>query len=398
MIRVHRWTSGKLRALPFVGLLATGLAVSAAAPVAAQSSGTWTKTGSMTTPREDQTATLLQNGQVLVVGGGTSTGPGAELYNPAMGKWTATGSTSCCGGGTVTLLQNGQVLLAGGYGAAGAVTSSAELYNPATGTWTATGSMHTARFGHTATLLPNGQVLVAGGNGDCVNGSCPIFSSAELYNPATGAWTPTGSMSTGRDLHTATLLPNGQVLVAGGGDGVGIGSLNSLASAQLYNPATGTWTTTGSLNISRYGHLAALLGNGQVLVMCGDTTDPSFAFTQSSAELYNPATGTWTLDGNASSAGTLSQQGFNATLLNTGQVLFSGGTLGVYPAKIHVLANATLFDPATGTSTSTGSMTIPRRFDTLTLLPNGQVLAAGGQTQNNVGKFSITDSAELYTP
>jgi hypothetical protein len=176
-----------------------------------------------------------------------------------------------------------------------------------------------------------------------------------------------------------------------------IAGSNSHAGHLPGNLAPGRWTTTGSLNISRYGHLAALLPSGQVLVMCGDNTDPSFAFTQSRAELYNPATGTWTLDGNAPSAGTPSQQGFNATLLTTGQVLFSGGTLGVYPAKPRVLANAALFDPATGTSTSTGSMTIPRRFHTLTLLPNGQVLAAGGQTENN-GAFSNTASAELYTP
>jgi hypothetical protein len=125
-----------------------------------------------------------------------------------------------------------------------------------------------------------------------------------------------------------------------------IAGSNSHAGHLPGNLAPGRWTTTGSLNISRYGHLAALLPSGQVLVMCGDNTDPSFAFTQSRAELYNPATGTWTLDGNAPSAGTPSQQGFNATLLTTGQVLFSGGTLGVYPAKPRVLANAALFDPA----------------------------------------------------
>ncbi len=113
------------------------------------------------------------------------------------------------------------------------------------------------------------------------------------------------------------------------------------------------------------------------------------------AELYNPATGTWAQDGQA---GASAQRDFSATLLNNGQVLFSGGLNGVYPAKVHVQATATLFDPATATSTSTGSMSTPRAFHTLTVLPNGQVLAAGGETQNNVGKFSITASAELYTP
>jgi N-acetylneuraminic acid mutarotase len=210
---MYKRTWGSLGVLPLAGLLAAGLAAGAATPVVAQSSGTWAKTASLTTPREGQTAILLQNAKVLVLGG-NSTGPGAELYDPATGKWAATGSPSIAGG-TATVLQNGQVLVAGGE-EGGTAISSAELYNPVTGTWAATGSMHTARVFNTATLLPNGQVLVAGGSGDCVLGSCPIFASAELYNPATGTWATTGSMHTARELHTATLLPNDLVLVAGG--------------------------------------------------------------------------------------------------------------------------------------------------------------------------------------
>ncbi len=154
----------------------------------------------------------------------------------------------------------------------------------------------------------------------------------------------------------------------------------------------GAPATTGSMNFPRYGQLAGLLANGQVLVVCG-VHDPGVP--PCSAELYNPATGTWAQDGQA---GPSAQRDFSATLLNNGQVLFSGGLNGTYPAKVTVTKTATVFDPATTTSTFTGSMTIPRAFHTLTVLPNGQVLAAGGETQNNVGKFSITASAELYTP
>ena len=155
-----------------------------------------------------------------------------------------------------------------------------------------TGNLVTARFFHTATLLPNGKVLVAGGLHD---GS--TLASAELYDPASGTWTATGSLATARDHHTATLLPNGKVLVAGGFDGS-----VALASAELYDPASGTWTATGSLATARYGHTATLLPNGKVLVAGGLTDSGSLA----SAELYDPASGTWTATGSLATARCLS--------------------------------------------------------------------------------------------
>src|SRR5207253_2139636 len=141
-----------------------------------------------------------------------------------------------------------------------------------------TGSLILPRTNHTATLLPNNQVLVAGGFHNAVNGS------AELYDPVTGAWTATGNLRTKRGRHTATLLPDGKVLVAGGSDGNGY-----LSDAELYDPATGTWTPTGSLLTPRLGPTATLLQNGKVLVAGGAYTD-----YLSTAELYDPATGVWT--------------------------------------------------------------------------------------------------------
>src|SRR5437868_4855374 len=179
-------------------------------------------------------------------------------------NFVITGSLATARNGhTATLLPNGKAEVPRG-GNDNSILTSAELYDPASGTWSATGSIAIARAsppsGPTATLLPSGKVLVAGG-GD-ING---IHASAELYDPASGAWSATGSLTTARSGHTATLLPNGRVLAAGGGDG---GSIH--ASAELYDPASGTWSATGSLATARFGHTATLLPNGKVLGAGGE--------------------------------------------------------------------------------------------------------------------------------
>ena len=149
-------------------------------------------------------------------------------------------------------------------------------------TWKEAGRLNTARYLHTATLLPNGMVLVAGGAGRNVN----ALASAELYDPASRTWTTTGRVDTARLYHTATLLQNGMVLVVGGTDT----NSSASASAELYDPASGTWTATGSLNTARVHHTATLLHNGMVLVSGGYD---NFELQTASAELYDPASGTW---------------------------------------------------------------------------------------------------------
>src|SRR5713101_5225121 len=182
------------------------------------------------------------------------------------------------------------------------------------GTWTKTGSLNVARGEEAATLLPNGQVLVAGGADYNWNG----YASAELYNPFTGKWTFTGSMNSPRLYHTATLLPNGQVLVVGGSSNLAGWPPPALASAELYNPSTGTWTTTGSLKTGRWGHIAVLLTNGKVVVVGGEI--PNGAYTPS-AELYDPSTGKWATTGSLNDPRAV----FTLTLLSNGQVLVAGG-------------------------------------------------------------------------
>ncbi|HEV2458710.1 MAG TPA: hypothetical protein VGS80_10125, partial [Ktedonobacterales bacterium] len=161
--------------------------------------------------------------------------------------------------------------------------ASAELYNSATGTWTTTGSMNVARQYDTATLLQSGQVLIAGGVIDTPTDSVYAIASAELYNSATGTWTTTGSLNHERYNFTATLLPNGQVLVAAGEDNV-----NYTPTAELYNPSTGIWTYTGSLHNMRTLHSAALLQSGKVLVAGGVLCSYGGNIGCNLAEVYMP--------------------------------------------------------------------------------------------------------------
>src|SRR5580698_827095 len=292
---------------------------------------------------------------------------------------------------TATLLNNGTVLIAGGANKAsdpncvGGIVS-AELYDAYASASTPTGSMAAARYAHTATLLPNGNVLVAGGFGntsDCQGVGAQAQNTAELYDANKGSFSVTGNMSIPRGGHTATMLTDGKVLIAGGAD-QGVGGAGS-ATAELYDPSIGAFTQTGSMAVARFRHTATLLKNGQVLITGGVPLDSSIP--TSTAELYDPATGIFTTTGGMSTA----REEHTATLLDDGEVLITGGQSPVTGSSdLQLTATAEIYNPSTGLFAPTGSMTEARDLHTATLLMDGTVLIAGG------GNNSAT--AELYDP
>jgi hypothetical protein len=282
-------------------------------------------------------------------------------------------------------LRNGKVLVTGGFNeTAPHALDSAELYDPVTGRWTVTGNLSVRRRGHTATLLPNGKVLLAAGNFGA--------DTAELYDPATERWSATGSLSVARSEHTATLLPGGKVLVSGGVTGRVVGStviVTYLNTAELYDPATGRWSMTGNLGAGRYGHTASLLLNSRVLIAAGFAGTPATSSISNGAELYDPVTGLWGVTGNLSER----RYRYTATLLPGGKVLAAGG-ISVSSFSEFTTNTAELYDPVTTRWSRTGSLNINRYLHTATLLPDGRVLAVGGLDRAGWP----VDIAELYGP
>jgi WD40 repeat protein len=335
----------------FLGL-ATVLAWGPFLGVTPNFAASWTTNTPMISARHLHTASRLQDGRVLVVGGldgifqviATT-----ELFDPATGMWTPAGAmTTTRSGHTATLLPDGRLLVAGGSDGSDHL-ASAELFNPTNQSWTLTGPMTSARRGHTATLLSNGKVLVAGG-ADSAN--------AELYDPSEGSWKETGFMNVARELHTATLLPDGTVLVAGGRNP------SDLANAEVYVPAAETWTNTGTLNVARWFHCALFLPSvGKVLVTGGHTTV---------TELYDPTNGTWSL----TSPLDMDLSGHSMTLLNNGLVLVASGTFS--PVGSYMDYYAWLYDPALAKWSPTAPLNTGRCIHTATLLCDGRVLVTGG--------------------
>ena len=336
--------------------------------------GRFTYSGTLTHERLNHTAVLLTDGRVMAFGGrGRATGnwnlfyyDHVDIYDPTTGEWTL----SCCMTigrlePTATLLGNTKVLVVGGRSGSEAV-AAAELYDPVADAFTAAGRMELPRELHAASPLPDGRVMVTGGYNDLLG----RLASTEIYDPATEGWSAGAEMAEPRSSHTATVLTDGKVLVAGGGPPDG----PFLDTAELYDPAANAWSPAGSMTKGRALHTATLLKDGRMLVVGGRGK-------KTSAELYDPSTDAWSSAGNTAEPHGEHQ----AVLLGDGRVLVMGG--------IGNRSSAELYDPTTNTWSLIGNMAESRYRFSATMLRDGRVLIAGGQTKQG---YSAT--SELYTP
>lgn len=341
----------------------------------------WVAVAPMSVARADHTATLMQDGRLLVCGGDGGAGAlaSAEIFDETTDGWTSTPAmiTSRTGHRAV-LLSNGKVLVVDG-----ATTGSCELYEPATGSWTATGSMSVSRSNHTLTTLANGKVLAVG--------LAPPGTSTELYDPATGTWTATGALNVAREFHAALLLSNGRVLVAGGvGATPASGPTPSpfgpitdwgSVSCELYDPATGTWSATGSLNAPRAAPVLTTMPNGDVLGFGGALW--AWGTPKPTMEIYSVGSATWrttTLDSPFEQV-----LGAGHTLLGTGDLVIAGGfSPGSQPGgppnpSPALVPNVMRLSAATGAWEQLPALTGQRTRHTLTELWSGRLVVTGGE-------------------
>ena len=341
--------------------------------------GTWSPVGGLPVPVSAVDLVPLPSGTTLLAGGTDPAGAAVAttaVFDPTADSW-ATGPRlgAARQRHTTTRLSDGRVLAAGGQGGGSTPLASAEVLDPGAGRWTPTPTMIFARHGHAATRLNNGRVLVTGGSGARAGQEDGALASAELYDPITGRWAATGAMTDARTGHQAVLLADGRVLVAGGALLTGGGRADPLAFCELYDPATGEWTPTGRLREARAGHQATLLPDHRVLVTGGDpvvaaegTLDPH---SLASAELYDPETGTWSAGPPMPGGG---RSGHRALALRSGAVLVSGGTGA--PERTAGYRSVITYDA--GTWTTFDGLRLGRTTHAAIELADGRVLVAAG--------------------
>lgn len=341
-------------------------------------------------PRAGHTAGLLPDGRVLVVGGERDEGPlaSAETWDPLTETWVATGLLTCQRSRhAMVVLPDGRALVVGGTRPEecelNGITASAEVWDPVTGTFTETGSLADPREAPSATLLLDGRVVLAGGFRG--RGDGDVLASLETWDPASGTFTPAGSLSEARWKHTATRLPDGRILFVGGQGPRGL-----VGSAETWDPVTGLATAAGTLEHARMGHTATVLPDGRVAVI-GGVNGRGIAVRRT--EVWDPMTGTFSPWGALGEA----RVGHTASLtvdsgLGDGRILVVDGEGGM--AELRPLASAQVWSASSFEPGPVGGLPIePRTGHTATNLPDGRVLLAGGW-----GPDGPLASAEIWTP
>jgi N-acetylneuraminic acid mutarotase len=331
----------------------------------------WELTGELNLPRAGHTATLLPDGNVLVVGGRYYDGllkitNSCELYHPESGNWTLADTMSTeKWNHTSILMNNGQVLTVGGASYQGSI-NTCEIYDPGLDLWFTTDTLNEARENHTATLLNDGRILVAGGYFEHMAGEWTL-ASCEIYDLTNGEWQLTAPMNHARGNHGAVLLPDGRVLVIGGGLIFGVPE----RSAEIFDPATETWEVVDSLHFDRTDLSTILLSDGRVLVIGGVDT----------CEIFDPTTNSFSISGPTLVP---RQFGHKAVLRNDGMVLLTGNQI-----------ECELFDPVNSTWSFTSSLPLIFNHHTLTRFENGHILLAGGNVVNGTCFIYIPDSTSV---
>ena len=351
--------------------------------------GKITAAGTMTVGRQQHTAAVMFNGNILIAGGYDDRYlKTMEIYNPADGSFKATTDTNgkilnlttARSGASSVVLKGGNVLIVGGYN--GAILDTGELYSPSSKTIVFTGNMTSTRLHPALVQLSDGAVLIAGG----FNGA--FLNSVEAYIPPTSTFNALASMSVAREGHTATLLSDGRVLITGGCNNAVAERVicdNYLDSAEIWNPSTNTFTaTTGKMTTARSEHTATMLPNGKVLIAGGKNA----VSVLSSAEIFDPATGLFAATGNLGAA----RKGHTATALSDGRVLLAGGYFNA------PLSSAEIYSQGVFTTVPT-SMSAARFNHTATVLNNGKVLLAGGENSDFLSfDFNVLTSTDNVAP
>ena len=376
--------------LPGAGPSATNSLGSSSRP--ALGDGSWSRTESLPRGLWGTGSALLRDGRFMVVGGATGSSSNdataaVNLYDPATGHWSAaTQMLQPRAYPMVARLADGSVLVAGG-SRNGQPLDTAERYNPSNGTWVAAGRLNLPRTQGNLILLQDGRALATGGG---IEGSPGWSSTAsvELFDPSKGVWTIGPPMSVSRARHTATLLPGGDVLVAGGATTFHgeVGSVT--ASAEIYSPRTNSWRAAAPMSIPRYVHQAALLANGRVLVAGGWSATSNTDASKASVEIYDPAANRWATAGSLVAA----RAEFVMVRLLDDRLLAVAGVGRSY----RLVDSAEIYDPAIGTWQSTGKLAEVKMWPAAVVLADGRVLLAGGAT--DVGAYHRTVLSEMYAP